>query len=414
MTRNDQNLMFSDIENNVWSNKFALKNNSHINAKMDAVYREFVDSKTLSYKHKPKSLVRLLKDPKHAKYQSKLLSKYFEEPEKYLKLDCDYLSIQVDCSGAKTVELLTDLQSGIEKLRTKALMEILTVEHEKHVGKANNGLGTVKEPKAPFFTSVYRLKLFNDRRKFFYIYIADGSLGLKGKRVQIDFIPSRFTNFEIGILFGHIKSVLKNRAYLQFIAKARYKRVDVAFNMPGVFQPFVFPAYLDINNINAGSCWPPEQLVETCYVGNRSSNHFIIYDKILKEMKTDVNSFVIERADVPQAIKQLAMTTRIERRFYTNRAGHKSTLFQKSLLLSLIAEQAMPLNNVAVIDPIALQKVDKELLLDAVYTKSRWQDASNEETAMYRISQLLSGHPVYRLDKTVFESMKTTDLPLTL
>ncbi|MAD16486.1 MAG: hypothetical protein CL579_10490 [Alteromonadaceae bacterium] len=412
MTGNDQNLMFSDIQNNAWSNKFSLKSNSHIDTGMNAVYQSFINNKTLGYKDKPKSLVKLLQDPKHANYQSKLLSRYFEDPEKYLKLDCDYLSIQVDCSQAKTVELLTNSDTGILKPRSNALREILTIDLELYVGKANNGLTSREDsegkryPKASFFTSVYRIKLFNDRRKFFYIYIADGTKGLEGKRVQIDFIPSRFTNLEISILFGHIKSVLKNRAYSQFIAKARYKRVDVAYNMPGVFQPFVFPAYFAINSISTGSCWPPEKLVETCYLGNRRSNHYIVYDKILKEMKTDINLFLIEPVDVQQAIKKLAVVTRIERRFYTNRAGHNSKLFQKTIRLSELPTQTMPLDQIAIIDPIVMRKIDSKLLSKAIYDKSRWQKGSNKEEAIRSINKHLNVSSVFRLDETVFNTMK--------
>ncbi|ABG39260.1 UvrD/REP helicase [Paraglaciecola sp. T6c] len=419
MTRNDKNLMFSDIENNLWSNKFALKNNSHVDTDLNAVYQSFINNGTLSYKDEPKSLVKLLQDPKHAKYQSKLLSRYFEEPEKYLKLDCDYLSIQVDCSQAKTVELFTNNDTGLLKPRSNALREILTIRHEPWVHKANNGLMSKENsegeryPKAPIFTSVYRIKLFNDRRKFFYIYIADGTKGLEGKRVQIDFIPSRFTDLELSILFGHIKSVLKKRAYSQFIAKARYKRVDIAFNMPGVFQPFVFPAYFAINSISTGSCWPLEKLVETCYIGNRRSNHYIVYDKILKEMKTDITFFLIEHAEVQQAMKKLAMVTRIERRFYTNRAGHNSKLFQKTIPLSDLPTQTMPLDEIAIIDPIVMRKIDRKLLLKTIQEKSRWQDGGNKEAATRQINEELEGTKVFRLDETVFNTMKTkllTDL----
>ncbi|WP_218418103.1 UvrD-helicase domain-containing protein [Alteromonas lipotrueae] len=419
MTGNDKNLMISDIENNVWSNKFAVKNNRHLNRGMNDVYRSYVDSKTLSYKDEAGKIVKLLKDPEHAEYQSKLLSKYFNQPEKYLKLDCDYLSIRVDCSGSQAVELLTDTEHGIIKPRSKALREILSIVDEPNVGKANNGLmgknsEGEKSPKVPFFTSVFRIKLFNDNRKFFYIYIADGTLGAEGKRVQIDFIPSRFTNLEIGILFRHIQSVLKKTAYSHFIAKARYRRVDVAFNMPGVFQPFVFPAYLEIDNISAGSCWPAGKLVETCYLGNRANNHFIIYDKILKEMKTDVNSFVVEQSDVSLAVKKLAVTTRIERRFYCDRAGHnENNHFQKTLLLSELSAQVMPLNKVAILDPFAIQNADEELLFQALYDKSRWNKSINEESVIRSINQLLKGNKVFRLDETVFNTMKTkllTDL----
>jgi hypothetical protein len=257
--------MFSDIENNVWSNKFALKNNKLVNRFLNKSYITCIDLKTLSYKTDAESLVDLLKDPVHSEYQSKLLSKYFNKPKQYLKLDCDYLSIQVDCSKSNTLDLLTDKVDGLVRCRNKALNKILSIKHESDVGKANNGL---KKKKTSLFTSVYKIRLFNDRRKFMHIYIADGTVGKKGhKRVQIDFIPSRFTSDETSILFGHIKSILKNRVYKQFISKARYKRVDVAFNMPGVFQPFVFPAHYDIDNVSVGSCWPKDGLVETTYLG---------------------------------------------------------------------------------------------------------------------------------------------------
>lgn len=419
MLTNDKNLMFKDIKNNVWSNKFAVKNNIHINRGMNDVYRSYVDSKTIGYNDEADKLVKLLKDPEHAEYQSKLLSKYFKRPEKYLKLDCDYLSIRVDCSGSQAVELLTDTKHGIIKPRSKALREILSIVDEPNVGRANNGLMGKnaegdKSPKVPFFTSVFRIKLFNDHRKFFYIYIADGTLGAEGKRVQIDFIPSRFTNLEIGILFRHIQSVLKNTAYSHFIAKARYRRVDVAFNMPGVFQPFVFPAYLEISNISAGSCWPVGKLVETCYLGNRSTNHCIIYDKILKEMKTDVKSFIVERPDVSRALKKLAVTTRIERRFFSDRAGHnENNHFQKTLPLSDLAAQVMPLDEVAILDPIAIQNVDREKLSKAVFEKNRWNEKDGEKTDIRKINEDLKGTKVFRLDEAVFNTMKTkllTDL----
>jgi DNA helicase-2/ATP-dependent DNA helicase PcrA len=398
---NEENLMFSSIENNSWSNKFSIENNDLVDAVLNSKYLDYINNTSLAYKKTKSSLAELLLDPVHADYQSMLLSKYFKEPQKYLKLDCDYLSILVDSSKASYVEKLSDKDYGLEYFKTNALKGVMRVDKELDVGKANNGL---KEDVDHRFTSVYRIFLFNDRRKYLYIYLADGTEGQKGnKKIQIDFIPNRFTSFELNIIFGHIRSTLKNRPYEQFIKKAMYQRVDVAFNLPGVFQPFIVPAYRWISGTSSSSCLPAGELVETTYIGHRRANHYIIYDKILKETKTEIKHASVSWRDVPSILSKTALTTRIERRFYTKRATDKRKIYK----IIELSKQEMPLDKISIVDPAVfpslLKKHIKKILLDKRRSKENDPESSHTSELCANLSEV----NLFRLDPQRYEKMKT-------
>ena len=314
-----------------WSHKFKLSAPSlksrqrgiklSLNKKLTRLYD--IEQFALGLDAKP--YVDLIRSQQLAKYQSQILTKYFRQPQKYLKLDCDRLSATITCTQNQINKLLAE-NSGITHFRSQAVADVLSIK-KVSVGGINNKKqwkeDGVKTNKRPFYTHAYRIQVFNQRRKFFYIQIADGTDERSNKLgLRFDFIPDRFSEFEINLIFGHLKSVITASNYDGWIRKSNVTRVDLGVNFYGLMSPFIW-AY-NTQKIRTAKTryrsdtWPKDGVTETAYLGSKSaSSHFVLYEKLIKELKDDAEH--LEHLNTNHVIADLAVTTRLERRHYPYR-----------------------------------------------------------------------------------------------
>lgn len=317
-----------DLKNMHWSHKFQF-HKSKKKLKLNAHDKGF--NKNLLKLYNQYSLVLGINKSKYFKaysnkklvtYQSKLMKKYFQNPRKYLKLDCDRLTATFNVTQKDVDKLL----EGITTFPNSAYEDVFSVK-KVSVGSINNKKNYKNEVgeqdnRRPFYTQCYRIEAFSDRRKFFILQIADGKHPKSTKQgFRIDFIPDRFTGLEIRMLFNHLKSLLSTKRYMQLIKNASITRVDLGLNFYGLLSPFVVVYNHAQRNRHKYSStkWPKGRYVsETIYFASkRNSSHFILYEKLLKELKDDADH--LQFANVDKLLPQLIATTRLERRHYPYR-----------------------------------------------------------------------------------------------
>ncbi|WAJ69536.1 ATP-dependent helicase [Catenovulum adriaticum] len=305
-----------------WSNKFEVENSSQVDKELNIRLRKIISLKTLGYKQNKTKIISALKNKKYVAYQTRLLKYYFQKYPEKIPFDCDYLSIVNGLDLSPSSILNADM---LLRVSPKALKSVLSVRKDtsRNVNYGRN------ESRDVIYDVCYRFELLNDPRKRLQLYVSSTN-----NSVKIDFIPTRFSLAEIELIFSHIKSWLTTRRYEQFINNAHIERIDIAFNIVGLFQPMVLPDYRFFNNTKHGQCFPEQDgtLVETTYINrHRNSNHYIIYDKILKEVKWDIQKFGIPPDEAKELINSLAMTTRFEYRFKPSRSGGMNPLLLKSI-----------------------------------------------------------------------------------
>lgn len=299
--------------------------------------------------------IQALQSKTYCQYQSKLLHSYLEEPTANgLKLDCDRLTLTMKCS-ASAVKKLIDKEKGFKHLRIECMEPIF--KFVKASPSHPNG-GGGKGKTRPHYNKAFTIHVGGNSRKFFHLQIADGKAKAKRTRrsIRVDFIPDRFSEFELHLLFGHLRTVLIAKTYNGLMKKAVVTRIDIGLVMPGVLSTFVYASLTD-NKVVDGSCVPkdPDSLVETTYLGNKSSsNHFIIYDKLLKEMK--------ESNALLATFEELAVTTRFEYRYYSYR--------DEAILLPDLGTTPLKLDQLQVIEPELLQHQNRQLLAKILRKKT--------------------------------------------
>jgi len=284
MSSNRLSTQINDLKTSAWSHKFGVSHNILVDEKLNSELRKLLNTKTLRYGTLTEGFGTKLKSKKYCAYQSHLLRSYLLSPEEHLTLDCDRLIITMTehCTD-KVIKLLED-KAKVKKTSIKGISNFLSIE-QCSVGQVNGGK---KGPERPFYTSAYRFTFYNDPRRFFILHVANGDYH-KGKLLglRVDFIPNRFTDLEIRILFRHLCSVLTNTRYNDIMGKARVTRVDIGFNMPGLLSSFVYFGHLNRHRPKI-ECLPDElsnSLVETTYRGKRfKSNHYILYESCLKNL----------------------------------------------------------------------------------------------------------------------------------
>jgi len=356
-----------DINNNHWSNKFGVKDNPLIKAKLNKKLKALIEHDKWGYKDKTKQTIEALINTKLCEYQYQLLKAYFKSPVENLHLDCDMLTITFKCQQSDIDKLLgVGNCKGIEKFSINSLNEVITIQAISIDNINSGGKGAHR----PYYVKAFRFNIFKDKRKYLRFYIADGTGIGKTKKdgyepllgIRIDFIPNRFSDIELRMLFGHFQSVLNHSRYKQFYSQARITRVDVAFNMPGLFSPFMMVTTK--KNITNCSDFPSDNmtLTETSYLGKKGkSTHCIIYDKILKEMKTDVKNGL--NIDILMSLyENIAVTTRMEERFSPYKSYSKEQKNNKQLLLKNLSTANIQLNMLKVLDPRVLQHLEPKLL----------------------------------------------------
>lgn len=349
------------VEDNPLVDKFKASKHKLVKAKYNSMLQTLLNLKLkpIGYGTDSARFVNSLQSKTYCQYQSELLHSYLEQPAANgLKLDCDMLTMTMKCT-AFDIKKLIDKTKGFKHPRVQSMAPIL-VFVKGYSSEANAGGGKGKT--RPHYNKAFTIHIGGNKRKYFKLYIANGktSDGKKNtkrprKSIRIDFIPDRFSDFEINLLFGHLKSVLTAKSYNRLIKEVVVTRVDVGFVMPGVLSTFVYASLTD-GKVVDGSCKPDEikgSLVETTYLGSKAkSNHFIIYDKLLKEMK--------ESDALLATFEQLAVTTRFEYRYYSYR--------DRAIALPDLHNTPLKLDQLEVLDPVLLQQ-QKEYLLSKMLRK---------------------------------------------
>ena len=264
----------------------------------------------------------LLQDIALCQYQAKLLRKYSSEPQRYLTLDCDGITLTVRCSKVDVDNVLKpigkDGKPRIYKAGTAAkpaAFKVLTVStYELNKGPT---LGNGK----PRYSHGFELRFYGDNYKSLFLYL-ESSENKSGKHsLRLSFNPNKLTRDEIKQALIHVqKRIGGEYRYTQLFSKAKVTRIDFGILLPGVSSAFV-QAFRNNAKRIVSECIPfdGQRVVETTYLGKRQkSSHCIVYEKLLKESK--------DYSEVKTAIDCLAVTTRIEWRHLPNREGHSSEL----------------------------------------------------------------------------------------
>lgn len=383
------------LNSDTWSNKFKVSNNKLVTSTLNDSLRKLININKCSYRTNTNKFLAVLNNKELCEYQYSLFKKYFKEPEKNLTLDCDRLVITFECQPKDVEKLLGTKEykgKGIRTFSSGKLDSILTCRTVP-IGNINYG---GKGETRPYYNHAFNLRINNSKNKSMKLYIADGfnetldgtdRISSKTKMkieevstplsLRLDFIPNKFTDFEISVLFNHLKSKLTTSRYQNFINTAKVTRVDVAFNMPGVLSPFVWCLH-EHNYIEHNSSYPVEEKVtETVYIGHRSkSSHFIIYDKLLKEFKGDRANFLSQES-INSRFQQSSVVTRIEHRYYPNRSynsNHENKRNKRrtaELKLSDLSSARIALHSLTFISPRVLLSL-KDSLLKKVIRKREY------------------------------------------
>ena len=316
--------MISRNKNLHWSNIFisaSHKHNKLINSKLNKILLGLLDLNNCRIKSLD-SIIDAYQSEELLSYQQYLLRKYFKHPSKYLNLDCDRLTLTFDCTAEDAKKLKSKLLA--KKFQTQSHAKVLSVKRIS-IGGINNAKQYKDENDdllndKPFYNHAYRFDVFNNRRKFIILHLADGNHSKSNKvGFRVDFIPDRFTDEEIHLLFSHLRYVLSDRRYSQIVKKGRVTRVDLGINFYGLMSAFaVVFNFAERNDLRyTSTALPKKGVTETAYLGNRStSNHFVLYEKLIKELK-DKDDF--KDTSIKDLHEKLIVTTRLERRYFPYR-----------------------------------------------------------------------------------------------
>ncbi len=395
----EANLSFEDIH---WSNKFAAHKHKSSFKKHNKAIRSLIQTRDFSYGSDADKLLSIVQDQQMCAEQARLLERYLCNPKQYLTLDIDHISIFTDCSNNSVVEKLLD-NDAICNPKTKARSAVLTVKEESNVGKVHkkryfDGKIGVK------YTHRFSMTLFDNTYKRIQLYMADGTASPSNRKaLRLDIIPSRFSDFELQIFFQHLSSIIGNTQYKQVIRHAKCQRLDIGFNMPGVSQLFLFVDHTNNQSVKAGACFPKgSAFAETTYIGARKqASHYIVYDKVLKELKKHSERYGWTRRRSSDLLKKCIVTSRVERRHFFG---------DKPLKLSNLHDAKIDFEGLSFFNPKLLPKLEKPKLVRLLKNKSRRKKGNETERfnawrALRRIyiSQKL---PPFRLDNDWFSNEK--------
>lgn len=364
----DANLSFEDIH---WSNKFAAHKHTSSFKKHNKTIRSLIQTRVFSYASDAEKLLSVVQDKQVCAEQARLLERYLCNPKQYLTLDIDHISIFTDCSNNSVVENLLD-NDAICNPKTKTRTAVLKVKEEPNVGKVHkkryyDGKIGVR------YTHRFSITLFDNTYKRIQLYIADGTAGKSHqKALRLDIIPSRFSDFELQIFFQHFSSILGNRQYKQIIGQAVCQRLDIGFNMPGVSQLFLFVDHAENQNIKAGACFPNgDAFAETTYIGDRKqANHYIVYDKVLKELKKHSERYGWTHRRSSNLLRKCIVASRVERRHFFG---------PNPLKLSNLHDAKIDFEGLSFFNPKLLPKLEKPKLVRLLKNKSRREKGNETE-----------------------------------
>ena len=299
-----------------------------------------------------------LQDKALCRYQAMLLQIYCDEPQRYLTLDCDGITLTVRCSKVDVDNVLKpigkDGKPRIYKAGTAAkpaAFKVLTVStYELNKGPT---LGNGK----PRYSHGFELRFYGDNYKSLFLYI-EGNEKESGKySLRLSFNPNKLTRDEAKQALIHIqKRIGGEYRYTQLFSKAKVTRIDFGILLPGVSSAFV-QAFRDNAKSIKSHCIPfnGQQVVETTYLGSKSNaSHCIVYEKLLKESKC--------YSEVKTVIDSLAVTTRIEVRHLLYKERH-------DLDVKKMPEFPSRLKQVRIISPRHFHLLNNEMLQELLTDK---------------------------------------------
>ncbi|APD87313.1 hypothetical protein BM527_15115 [Alteromonas sp. Mex14] len=396
----DANLSFEDIH---WSNKFTAHKHKPSFKKHSEIIRPLIQTRDFSYGSDAEKLLSVIQDKQMCAAQARLLERYLCKPKQYLTLDIDHISIFIDCSNNSVVEKLLD-NDAICNPKTKTRATVLKVKEEPNVGKVHkkryyDGKIGVK------YTCRFSMTLFDNTYKRIQLYLADGTASTSNRKaLRLDIIPSRFSDFELQIFFQHLSSIIGNTQYKQVIRHAKCQRLDIGFDMPGVSQLFLFVDHANNQSVKAGACFPNgDAFAETTYIGDRKqANHYIVYDKVLKELKKHSERYGWTHRRSSNLLRKCIVASRVERRHFFG---------EKPLKLSNLHDAKIDFEGLSFFNPKLLPKLEKPKLVRLLKNKSRRKKGSETEKlnawrALRRI-YIAQKLPPFRLDTDWYSNAKT-------
>ena len=396
-----------------WSNKFKVSNNALVDVQKNSKLQCFLDPINMVFGSDVTQFIKALKSVTYCKYQSDLLKAYLQRPEHNSKLDLDKLTLTIDCT-AKDIEHILDPDKGVTCLRSKQIASVLKVV-SRPVGYVNNG-GYDKH--RPLYVKCFLFKIMEIDRKEFRLYVAKGETKGRPKiGIRIDFIPDRFTGLELNIIFSHLRSVLTANRYKQLMKHAKVTRADVGLNMFGV-QSIYAIATLSDKGYKKGKFYPKtiDAIVETVYLGDiENSSHFLIYEKILKEIKLnyqlekkfkEIKSTKVKPKlsveETRQLIAGLAVTARLERRYRPSKTKLINATSGKpeGFLLRDLDKALIALPMVQFIDPMIFPALNRTILTKLLIDKALFTLKKLEA----ELADLREEYPDISLDNSWFEA----------
>lgn len=300
-----------------------------------------------------------LQDKALCRYQAMLLQIYCNEPQRYLRLDCDQITLTVRCSIKDIDSLLKPIgaknKSRIYKAGTAAKPADFTVFPTSTYELNGGGSGLIYGK--PFYSHGFEFRFYGDNYKSLFLYL-EGNEKESGKySLRISFNPNKLTRDEIKQALIHIqKRIGGEYRYTQLFSKAKVTRIDFGILLPGVSSAFV-QAFRDNAKSIKSHCIPfnGQQVVETTYLGSKSNaSHCIVYEKLLKESKC--------YPEVKTVIDSLAVTTRIEVRHLLYKERHELDVKQ-------MPEFPSRLKQVRIISPRHFHLLNNEMLQELLTDK---------------------------------------------
>ncbi len=300
-----------------------------------------------------------LQDKALCRYQAMLLQIYCNEPQRYLRLDCDQITLTVRCSIKDIDSLLKPIgaenKPRIYKAGTAAKPADFTVFPTSTY--EINGGGSRPIYGKPFYSHGFEFRFNGDNYKSLFLYI-EGNEKESGKySLRLSFNPNKLTRDETKQALIHIqKRIGGEYRYTQLFSKAKVTRIDFGILLPGVSSAFV-QAFRDNAKSIKSHCIPfnGQQVVETTYLGSKSNaSHCIVYEKLLKESKC--------YSEVKTVIDSLAVTTRIEVRHLLYKERH-------DLDVKRMPEFPSRLKQVRIISPRHFHLLNNEMLQELLTDK---------------------------------------------
>lgn len=300
-----------------------------------------------------------LQDKTLCRYQAMLLQIYCNEPQRYLRLDCDQITLTVRCSIKDIDSLLKPIgaknKSRIYKAGTAAKPADFTVFPTSTYELNGGGSGLIYGK--PFYSHGFEFRFNGDNYKSLFLYL-EGNEKESGKySLRLSFNPNKLTRDETKQALIHIqKRIGGEYRYTQLFNKAKVTRIDFGILLPGVSSAFV-QAFRDNAKSIKSHCIPfnGQQVVETTYLGSKSNaSHCIVYEKLLKESKC--------YPEVKTVIDSLAVTTRIEVRHLLYKERHELDVKQ-------MPEFPSRLKQVRIISPRHFHLLNNEMLQELLTDK---------------------------------------------